>query len=264
MLAARLIVICIAFAQTLAMPTLAWSASIQKAMSQPGRLAADLARDQRSKPEQVIPLLQLQAGARVVDLFGSGGYYSELLAAVVGERGEVLLHNNRGFRAWGINILDDRFGEHRINGPALHNLVQHDREIENLDLGIGTLDGAILVMAFHDLYVVPSRYNGERYVPVGPPADVDHFMRQVHRALKPGARFVIVDHQAGSDMPLAEALELHRIHAAFTISELERFGFRYITSTDALANPADDHSHIVFDPDVEGRTDRFVLVFERI
>ena len=251
------------FVVALAIAPLTWSASLDDVMRMPGRLTADTERDQRSKPDQVIPFLQLQPGARVVDLFGSGGYYSELLAGVVGERGEVLLHNNRGFRAWGINILNDRFSSSRFNGGGFNNLTQHDREIEALDLGVGMLDAALLVMAFHDLYVVPSRYNGEKYVAVGPPADVEHFMGQVHRALKPGARFVIVDHRAGIDMGLADALELHRIHDAFTISELERFGFRYITSSDALANAADDHSMIVFDPDVKGITDRFVLVFER-
>ena len=86
-----------------------WSDPVKEAVSKPGRIQTDLKRDKRSRPQDIIPFLNLKPGDRVVDIFGSGGYYSELLASMVGEQGEVLLHNNRGFRAWGINILNDRF-----------------------------------------------------------------------------------------------------------------------------------------------------------
>jgi len=236
----------------------AWSDTVEEAMARPGRIQSDLERDERSKPEQIIPLLKLSAGDRVVDLFGSGGYYSELLAAVVGESGEVLLHNNRGFKAWGINILHDRF-----DGRSINSIVQHDREIADLDLGIGKLNGAILVMAYHDMYVVPKRYNGEKYVPVGPPADVKHLMEQIYNCLVPGARFVVIDHAAGVDTKMADALELHRIHESFATMDIESYGFKFVSSSNALRNPDDDHQMIVFDSDIKGKTDRFVLVFEK-
>ncbi len=224
----------------------------------PGRLPADLERDMRSQPESIIPLLNLTPGDRVVDLFGSGGYYSELLASVVGESGEVLLHNNRGFRAWGVNILNDRF-----KGRTVNNITQHDREIADLDLGTEKLDAAILVMAYHDMYVIPTRYNGDKYVPIGPPADVEHLVEQIYRGLKPGARLVIVDHAAGSSTDMDDALELHRIHESFVKSDIEAYGFQYVGSCDVLRNPDDDRSMIVFDSDIRGKTDRFVLVFEK-
>ena len=83
------------------------SDTIEEAIAKPGRLPTDLLRDKRSKAQVIIPLLNLHPGDRVVDVFGSGGYYNEPLAYVVGEQGQVLLHNNRGFKAWGINILND-------------------------------------------------------------------------------------------------------------------------------------------------------------
>ncbi|MEZ5503792.1 MAG: hypothetical protein R3E50_14445 [Halioglobus sp.] len=39
-------------------------------------------------------MLALKPGDRVADIWGGGGYYSELMASVVGETGEVLLVNN--------------------------------------------------------------------------------------------------------------------------------------------------------------------------
>ena len=235
-----------------------WAAPVEEAIAKPGRLTADLERDRRSKPEEIIPLLNLHEGDRVIDIFGSGGYYSELLAGVVEGSGEVLLHNNRGFQAWGINILNDRFA-----GRDPGNITRYNREIENLDLEDNSLDAAILVMAFHDMYVVPKRYNGEKYVPIGPPADVDHFMEQIYAGLRPGGRFVVVDHAGDPELEQETILDLHRIGEEFAKTEIESYGFKLVTTSDALRNPNDDRSMIVFDSDIQGKTDRFVLVFEK-
>lgn len=234
------------------------AAAVRTAMSKEGRLPDDLARDSRSVPEAVIPLLHIEPGATVVDIFGSGGYYSELLAGVVGEYGEVWLHNNDGFEAWGVNGLRDRFGK---RDPG--NINRHTRSGVNLDLGGETMDAAIIVMALHDIYVIPKRYNGEEYVPVGRPANATYFLEQIFTALKPGSRFVVVEHAGDALMESEEVFDLHRMVEALARSEVESVGFRFVESSDALRNPNDDRSMIVFDSDIKGRTDRFVLSFEK-
>ena len=234
-------------------------AEVLNAMLKEGRLENDIERDQRSKPQAVIPLLDLETGDRVVDIFAGGGYYTELLAAVVGAEGEAILHNNSGFEQWGVNGLTDRFASGRDPG----NIVRHTRSGINLDLEANSLDGALIIMAYHDLYVVPKRYNGEEYVPVGNPANTEYFLQQVFDALKPGGRFVIVDHSGDASMEHDVVAALHRIKEEFTRVEVEAAGFNFVDSTDALRNPEDDRSMIVFDLDVQGKTDRFVFAFEK-
>ena len=234
------------------------SAAVRTAMSEEGRLPDDLARDSRSKPEAVIPLLHIEAGATVVDIFGSGGYYSELLASVVGAEGEVWLHNNDGFEAWGINGLRDRFDKRDLG-----NINRHTRSGINLDLGEETMDAAIIVMALHDIYVIPKRYNGEEYVSVGSPANATYFLEQIYTALKPGSRFVVVEHAGDASMESEEVFDLHRMIEVRARNEVENVGFHFIESSDALRNPKDDRSMIVFDSDIKGQTDRFVLSFEK-
>ena len=201
---------------------------------------------------------EVKPGDRVVDIFGSGGYYSELLATVVGDAGEAVLHNNPGFEAWGINGLTDRF-----DGRDPGNIIRHTRSGINLDLGEGTIDAALIVMAFHDLYVVPTRYDGERYVPVGNPANVVYFLEQVLVALKPGGRFVVVDHDGNNESDNLMVSELHRIKESFAKEEIGSRGFTFLTSSDALKGAGDDLDRIVFDEDIQGKTDRFILVFEK-
>ena len=122
------------------------------AMAQADRLAADLERDARSRPEKVIPWLNLQTGDIVIDIFGSGGYYSDLLARLVGTQGQAMLHNNFGFEQWGTTILQDRFD----NGMP-GNVVMHTRSGINLSLTEESLDGGLIVMAIDDLYVIHKR-----------------------------------------------------------------------------------------------------------
>ena len=45
--------------------------------------------------------------------------------------------------------------------------------------------------------------------------------------------------------------------------EIESAGFEFVESSEALRNPADDGSLIVFDLDVQGKTDRFIFAFEK-
>ena len=118
-------------------------------------------------------------------------------------------------------------------------------------------------MAFHDLYVIPKRYNGNEYVPVGKPANVEYFLEQIFLALKPRGRFVVVDHSADSRMDLETLTDLHRIEESFARQEIESAGFHFVESSEALRNPADDGTLIVFDLDVQGNTDRFVYAFEK-
>ena len=234
------------------------SRQVLSAMESEARLPADRERDVRSKPQSVIPLLNIEPGDRVIDIFGSGGYYSDLLARVLGEEGRAILHNNQGFQQWGSNVLQDRFE----NGLP-RNVVMLNRSGINLDLPPRSLDAALIVMALHDLYVIPKRYDGEKYVPVGPPANVEYFYEQLLTALKPGGRFVVVDHAGEPDMDVEATTDLHRIGEDYLRSDIEANGFSFVSAESSLRNREDDRTRIVFDEDLQGRTDRFILVFEK-
>ena len=231
---------------------------VRLVMAEASRLAADLERDPRSRPDKVIPWLNLKTGNTVIDIFGSGGYYSDLLARLVGDQGQVVLHNNTGFEQWGTNILQDR-----LENGLPENVMMHTRSGINLALTEESMDAALIVMALHDLYVIPKRYDGNSYVPIGPAADVDYFYEQVLTALKTGGRFVVVDHAADPDMADEASNDLHRIDEFIVRDDIVAHGFKYVASDLSLRNPGDDRTRIVFDEDLQGKTDRFVLVFEK-
>jgi predicted methyltransferase len=231
---------------------LAPAASVEDAIGKPGRLESDVIRDARSRPDVTLALLALEPGDRVADIWAGGGYYSELIATVVGDDGEVLLVNNAAYKQFASKGLAAR-----TEGRDIGSVTFHDREAENLDLGENSLDAALIIMSYHDLYHVDEK-NGWRAI------DAADFLGQIHRALKPGGRFLIVDHYAAPGSGSASAQDLHRIDVEFAKSDISSHGFRLAGSSDALRNRDDNYAVIVFDKAVRGKTDRFILVFEKL
>lgn len=229
---------------------LAVDAVYQRALSAPDRSAKDRERDQRDKPADVLSFAGFKAGMRIADLFGGGGYYSEILAGIVGPSGHVLLVNNPPYANYAAEDLALRFKDGRL--PAVERLVV---PADDLKLGQATLDGALMVMSYHDLY-----YEDKAQFPH---IDAGQFLDQVQAALKPHGRLLIVDHSAVAGSGSAPAQTLHRIDEAFAIKDLEAHGFRLVRKYEGLRNAADDRSKVVFDPAIRGKTDRFVHIYEK-
>jgi predicted methyltransferase len=70
-----------------------------------------------------------------------------------------------------------------------------------------------------------------------------------------------VDHSAAKGSGARDVDTLHRIDGALVIAEVSSVGFEFAGQSPVLANPADDHSKIVFDPAIRGNTDQFVYRF---
>jgi predicted methyltransferase len=109
-----------------------------------------------------------------------------------------------------------------------------------------------LHLFYHDLHTALMRARG---------ATAAHFNRAVYERLKPGGRYVIVDHAAAVGTGTSEAQSLHRIEPASVRTEVEAAGFVLDTESTLLANTDDLHAIKVFDPAIKGKTDRFAYRF---
>ncbi len=222
------------------------------AVAKADRSAQDRERDAREKPAEVLALAGFKPGMKVADIFGGGGYYSELVAAVVGPSGKVLLINNGPYNAFAADDIKARFEKK----GRLPNVERTTVETCNLLLDEGSLDGAMIVMSYHDLYYADPKGGW-------PPIDAANFLKQIHRALKPGGAFLIVDHSAAAGSGKAPAQELHRIDEAFAKQDIASHGFVLESTYDGLRNPNDDRAIMVFDEKVRGKTDRFVHLYRK-
>jgi len=236
----------------LAFAPLTWASAdvYQDAVAHKDRSASDRERDAREFPAELLQFAQIKPGMKVADIFGGGGYYSELISYVVGPQGEVRLINNGPYNEYAKDALKERFTAGRLT-----NVKRSTVDPKDLKLGTGELDAAIIVLSYHDLY-----YKDDSW----PAIDAANFLDQVNRALKPGGVFVIVDHAAKDGTGSTAAQDLHRIDEMFARKDISGHGFKYVGAFDKLRNPDDDRGVVVFNPAVRGKTDRFVHLYRKV
>ncbi len=231
--------------------TVADDDQIAAAIANEHRTDTDRERDARSKPEVMLGLLDLERGQAVVDLFAGGGYFSELMAGVVGPEGTVILQNNYGFAKWVDKYLQERYIDNEV--PPITVLRS---EVEDLMLEPSSLDAAIMSMCYHDLYYYDPEAGFRR-------TDVPAFFSQLHTALKPGGKLLVIDHAAADGSGNSLTHDLHRVDEEFTKQDIERNGFQLVETSDVLRNPDDPRTAKPFDPSIYRKTDRFVMLFEK-
>jgi predicted methyltransferase len=225
---------------------------IAAAVAAPERSAKDRERDARDKPAELLAFAGLEPGMKVADVFGGGGYWSEIIVRAVGPSGSVTLVNNPGYFIFGKDDLKARFGDGR-----LEEVKRRVFEMSNMDLGRGQFDLITIYLSYHDIYWVDEEGYG------WPKIDADRFLTQLHDALKPGGKLLIVDHAAVAGTGKSAAQDLHRIDEAFAKKDIAGHGFLLEKSWHGLRNSADDHTKGVFDEAIRGKTDRFTHLYRR-
>lgn len=227
------------------------AAKVEAVLANPARSSADRERDVRDKPAEVLALARFKRGDTVADILAGGGYYSEILSGIVGPGGKVLLVNNPGYDNFGKKGLAERLGNNR-----LPNVTHVAGPSEALGLADASLDGALIVMSYHDLYWVDEKEGW-------PKVDAGQFLDQVVRAMKPGAVLLVVDHSARQGSGSSDAQTLHRIDEQFAIADFRKHGLEWESAIPVLRNKDDDRSKNVFDPAIRGKTDRFVHLYRK-
>jgi len=201
--------------------------------------------DGRRKPAEVIKFFGIKSGDHVADLLTGGGYWTRILVPLVGPSGKVYAGNNPFFARFYADAFNALLAE-----PAFKGVVRIDGPVDELALPTdGSLDAVLMVMAYHDIFLTDE--------------DRGVLNKKVLAALKPGGVYGIIDHDAGAGAGAAKIKDLHRIEKKVVVDEIQAAGFKLAGEADFLHNPADDHSAKIFDPSISGKTDRFVLRFEK-
>jgi predicted methyltransferase len=196
------------------------------------------------KVPEVIAFMGLKPGDKVADVIG--GRLTASLASAVGPGGKVYAVETAEVVKTHPQVLGMMQG---LAASAGNVVVSADPVATPLPRG---LDIVFIRQNYHDLY---DKFMG--------PADVAAFNRSVYAALKPGGVYVVLDHAAAAGSGIGATETLHRIDPARVKADVLAAGFRWDGESKILANPADDHTKIVFDPSVRGRTDQFLYRFRK-
>ena len=227
------------------------SEAVRNSVNHPARPEADIKRDANRKPEEVLSFFGVRPGMKVLDVYATGGYYTEILSRIVGEKGKVVAHNSKAYRKFVGQSFNDRYLNNRL--ANVDKIFAHPREVE---LEANDFDMVLLILIYHDLYVT----NAKNLIR---PPDRRNLLTQVFKSLKPGGTLGIVDHVAPRSSGVEAATTWHRLSSSIVLKELTEMGFEFVEESTALRNRADPKDISIFDPSIRRKTDRYVLKFRK-
>jgi predicted methyltransferase len=213
------------------------------AVADPKRPAEEVARDPLRHPAEILAFAQLAPGDKVADVRPGAGYFTRLFSDVVGPTGRVYAFVPERTMTRENPLADALVAAYpnvtRVNG--LLDSMTYDQP----------LDMVFMSQEYHDFHIP------------GFNTDVAKMNAAVFAALKPGGRYILIDHQAAAGTGISAVQTLHRIEGDYLRREVEAAGFVFEGESAAVANPADDHSLNVFDEAIRGKTDQFVYRFRK-
>jgi predicted methyltransferase len=213
-----------------------------------GRPAEAMALDAGRKPAQILDFMQLKPGMKAIDIVTGTGYYAEIMAQVVGAKGSVVAFEPQAF-------YDDK-AKSALNAVAAREPnFQLTTDLRGA-MAPNSYDFAMIHLNYHDFYWTSEKNHVPRL-------DPGVILLGLFKAMKPGGIVSIVDHigPAGDTRALVD--KLHRIDPEVVKADFKRAGFVLEAESDLLRMPSDDHTKIVFDPAVRGKTDRFAFRFRK-
>ena len=191
--------------------------------------------DARRHPVELLQFAQVRPGMQVLDVMAGSGYTSQLLALAVAPEGKVWAQ-----AATPNSTLTERLAKQQ---PTL---ALARRPIDDpVPPGPPPLDLVTLILNYHDISYLP--------------LDRDAMNRRIFAALKPGGRYVIVDHSARAGTGITAGKTLHRIEEGFVVAEVKRAGFVLDGEGAFMRNPEDTREGSSNDP--KALSDKFALRF---
>ena len=222
--------------------------TIAAAVADPGRPAADTARDANRHPAELIAFAGIKPGDSVADFVPGTGYFTRILSRVVGVQGTVYAITPAELAAKvpkmpaGIEALAHEPAYANVR-PLVQSTAETGRGLK-LDV-VWTSDN------YHDIY----GFFGAKSASA---ADASIFA-----ALKPGGVFVVIDHAGLPGSSDTAPTTLHRIDPATVKAQVQAAGFVLEAESPLLQNPADPHTDKVFAPSIKGHTDQFAFKFRK-
>lgn len=218
---------------------------ISEAVADKARPAADTERDASRKPAETLAFAGVKPGDWVLELAPGRGYYTRLLSAVVGPKGQVSNYT---------------LTTPKPDAPPPPVVaIAADPHYRNVKV---TLSRLIDVKPTNSFDVVWTTQNYHDFHNI-PNVEVAAINRAIFESLKPGGVYFILDHAAEAGSGTRDTNTLHRIDEQAVKQEVKAAGFELAGESDILRNKDDPHTGKVFEAPIQGHTDQFLLKFRK-
>lgn len=229
-------------------PSNSFEEKVKQALASSARTESERKRDSNREPLKAMKFWGLQDDMKVVEIIPAGGWYTKLLAPVLRDKGELVLVS---YERYFVDI-EDFIHQAPFNKAKKVNVdmrwdYDNRHYVLNTDtFGIKNADMVLNIREYHNFIA----------------EDKVKLNKAAFDALKPGGRYVIVDHSRRHMAP--ETFELRRREDPVkVILEVQAAGFVLEKSSDMFYKPDDELVYEVGRKTVMGNTDRFTLVFKK-
>ena len=212
------------------------AAALDAAIAGEHRSDANRARDRYRHPKETLLFFGFRPDMTVVEMLpGSGGWYTEILAPALKEKGKLYAAhygmNSGAYYRRSLGAFLSKIGAaQEIYDDVTVTTLAFPHELEVAPRG--TADLVVTFRNVHNWYSSDAPYDT---VTLG--------FQAMYDALKPGGVLGVVDHR-WPDPETAEAnLDSGYVSPERTIEIAESVGFRYAGSSDVNRNPKDTHDH---------------------
>ena len=221
-----------ATALLMAVSSLVWAQGaeglIDQAMVGNHRAEANKARDKYRHPKETLLFFGLRPEMAVVEISPSRGWYTEILAPVLRDRGQyyaaVAAITEKSPDAVRKNDADYR--GMLAAAPALYDKVK---------LSLLT-PGALQVAPAGNADMVLTFRNVHNWAKAG---TVDAMFKAFHEALKSGGTLGVVEHRAKPDTSFEQQIETGYMTEAYVVETAQKAGFKLVNKSEINSNPRD-------------------------
>jgi predicted methyltransferase len=204
------------------------AAALRAAIAGPQRSQANKARDQYRHPLQTLTFFGIKPDMTVVEIWPGNGWYTEILAPFLKDRGK--LYEAVGGGA-GAKALEEKLkADQAVYSEVIVTVLQPPAETAIAPAG--TADMILTFRNIHD------------WLPSGNAAD---YFKAFYRALKPGGILGITDHRANPLQPQDPNAENGYVRQDYMIQLAEQAGFKLAGTSEINANPKDPRNQPVWD-----------------
>ena len=228
------------------------SAEVQQALTNENRPARDRKLDQFRKPAQVLDFFQIKPNTQILEIFPGGGYYTELLSNIAGEKGHVTLYSHSPWYFYSKSASDKRHEKKRLKNT--HYVIS---DINTVKFPKEKFDNALIILGLHDLYL-----ESEKDI-LGQDINPNYFIETLFKAVKPGGIVGVIEHEGKASNSAKDNANLHRLSSDIIKTLFKEAGFVLDAESNLLRNSSDTLEKIVWAKGLRRKTDRSVLRFKK-
>ncbi|MDQ1921371.1 class I SAM-dependent methyltransferase [Massilia pseudoviolaceinigra] len=206
--------------------------ALKAAIANTERTPANVARDAARHPYETLTFFGIKPTMTVVELSPGGGWYTEILAPYLREKGKLIVAGEsptsakEGARKYAANLTKKLESK-----PAMFDKVQRGVFEVPTTYDFAKPGSADLVVTFRNLHNWMG--NGDD--------KVKEVFKKVHDSLKSGGVFGVVEHRAPAGKePKADT---GYVQEAYVIKMAESVGFKLAGKSEVNANPRDKADH---------------------